>query len=95
MAGRRERHADRIHHGVRSGRAIERPGLARVRGRTGGRPRATTRQKPKAGMTLMADRGNAARDVAQRLGVPLSTLHACIDAGGHLREHARRLLGPR
>ena len=43
-------------------------------------------------MVLMADRDNAARDVAQQLGVSLSTLYAYVDAKGVPRERARALL---
>lgn len=65
---------------------------ARARGRAGGRPRVMTKQKVKAAMALMADRDNAARDVAHQLGVSLSTLYAYVDAKGEPRERARELL---
>ena len=65
---------------------------ARARGRAGGRPRVMTKQKVKAAMALMADRDNAARDVANQLGVSLSTLYAYVDAKGEPRERARELL---
>ena len=42
---------------------------ARARGRDGGHPRVMTRQKLKAAIAMMADRDNAARDVASQLGV--------------------------
>ena len=51
-----------------------------------------TRQKLRAAMALMADRDNAARDVAQQLGVSLSTLYAYVDAKGEPRERAHALL---
>ena len=51
-----------------------------------------TRQKLRAAMALMADRDNAARDVAHQLGVSLSTLYAHVDAKGEPRERARELL---
>jgi DNA invertase Pin-like site-specific DNA recombinase len=68
---------------------------ARARGRAGGRPRVMTRQKLKAAMALMADRENAARDVAAQLGVPPSTLYAYVDAKGEPRGRALELLGRR
>jgi hypothetical protein len=51
-----------------------------------------TRQKLRAAMALMADRDNAARDVAHQLGVSLSTLYAYVDAKGEPRKRARELL---
>lgn len=66
---------------------------ARARGRAGGRPRVMTKQKLKAAMALMADRDNAARDVAVQLGVSVSTLYAYVDAKGQPRERASELLG--
>ena len=68
---------------------------ARARGRAGGRPRAMTKQKLKAAMALMADRDNAARDVAKQLGISVSTLYAYVDAKGQARERAAELLGKR
>lgn len=68
---------------------------ARARGRSGGRPRVMTRQKLKAAMALMADRDNAAREVAAQLGVSLSTLYAYVDANGRPRERGVELLGKR
>jgi DNA invertase Pin-like site-specific DNA recombinase len=68
---------DLIHERTMAGLAA-----ARARGRKGGRPRVMTRQKLRAAMALMADRDNAARDVAQQLGVSLSTLYAYVDAKG-------------
>ena len=64
---------------------------ARARGRAGGRPRVMTKQKLKAAMALMADRENAARDVAAQLGVSLSTLYAYVDAKGAPRQRASAL----
>jgi DNA invertase Pin-like site-specific DNA recombinase len=66
-----------------------------ARGRAGGRPRVMTKQKLKAAMAMMADRDNAARDVAAQLGVSLSTLYAYVDAKGQPREQAAELLGKR
>ncbi len=68
---------------------------ARARGRAGGRPRVMTKQKLKAAMALMADRDNAARDVAKQLGISVSTLYAYVDAKGQARERAAELLGKR
>jgi len=68
---------------------------ARARGRAGGRPRVMTKQKLKAAMALMADRDNAARDVAKQLGVSVSTLYAYVDAKGQPRALGAKLLGKR
>jgi DNA invertase Pin-like site-specific DNA recombinase len=68
---------------------------ARARGRAGGRPRVMTKQKLKAAMAMMADRENAARDVAAQLGVSLSTLYAYVDAKGAPRLRAIELLEKR
>ena len=46
-------------------------------------------------MTMMADRDNAARDVAAQLGVSLSTLYAYVDPKGEPRPRAAELLGKR
>jgi DNA invertase Pin-like site-specific DNA recombinase len=81
---------DLIHERTLAGLAA-----ARARGRAGGRPRVMTKQKLKAAMALMADRDNAARDVARQLGVSLSTLYAYLDARGEPRERARELLVPK
>ena len=48
--------------------------------------------KLKVAMAMMADRDNAARDVAAELGVSLSTLYAYVDANGKPRERANELL---
>ena len=66
---------------------------ARARGRMGGRPRMMTRAKLKTAMAMMADRDNAARDIATVLGVSLSTLYAYVDSKGQPRLRARKLLG--
>lgn len=81
---------DLIHERTMAGLAA-----ARARGRAGGRPRVMTKQKLKAAMAMMADRDNAARDVAAQLGVSLSTLYAYVDAKGQPREQATELLGKR
>ncbi len=81
---------DLIHERTMAGLAA-----ARARGRAGGRPRVMTKQKLKAAMAMMADRENAARDVAAQLGVSLSTLYAYVDSKGQPREQATELLGKR
>lgn len=78
---------DLIHERTMAGLAA-----ARARGRAGGRPRVMTLKKLKAAMAMMADRDNAARDVAAELGVSLSTLYAYVDAKGKPRERANDLL---
>jgi DNA invertase Pin-like site-specific DNA recombinase len=78
---------DLIHERTMAGLAA-----ARARGRAGGRPRVMTKQKLKAAMAMMADRENAARDVAQQLGVSVSTLYAYVNAKGEPRERACELL---
>ncbi|MYL85405.1 recombinase family protein [Desulfovibrio aerotolerans] len=79
---------DLIHERTMAGLAA-----ARARGRAGGRPRVMTKQKLKAAMSMMADRDNAARDVAVQLGISLSTLYAYVDAKGQPRDCAIALLG--
>jgi DNA invertase Pin-like site-specific DNA recombinase len=66
---------------------------ARARGRTGGRPRLMTRAKLRTAMAMMADRGNAASEVAEQLGISTSTLYAYVDGKGQPKSPARRLLG--
>jgi DNA invertase Pin-like site-specific DNA recombinase len=68
---------------------------ARARGRTGGRPRLMTRAKLKTAMAMMADKDNAACDIAGALGVSLSTIYAYVDSKGRPRPRARKLLGAR
>jgi len=46
-------------------------------------------------MVMMADRENAARDVAAQLGISLSTLYAYVDAQGKPRARATEVLGKR
>jgi hypothetical protein len=46
-------------------------------------------------MTMMADRENAARDIAAQLGISLSTLYAYVDAQGRPRARATEVLGKR
>ncbi len=79
---------DLIHERTLAGLAA-----ARARGRMGGRPRMMTRAKLKTAMAMMADRDNAARDIATVLGVSLSTLYAYVGSKGQPRLRARKLLG--
>jgi DNA invertase Pin-like site-specific DNA recombinase len=66
---------------------------ARARGRTGGRPRLMTRAKLRTAMTMMADRNNVVGDVAEQLGISVSTLYAYVDGEGRAKPRARKLLG--
>jgi DNA invertase Pin-like site-specific DNA recombinase len=66
---------------------------ARARGRTGGRPRLMTRAKLRTAMTMMADRSNIAGEVAEQLGISVSTLYAYVDGEGRAKPRARKLLG--
>ena len=84
------RRRDLIHERTMAGLAA-----ARARGRSGGRPRVMTEAKLKTAMTMMADRENAARDVAAQLGISLSTLYAYVDAQGQPRARSTELLGKR
>ncbi len=43
-------------------------------------------------MAMMADRGNAATDVAEQLGISVSTLYAYVDGEGQAKPRARKLL---
>ena len=54
-----------------------------------------TKPKLKVAMAMMADRDNAAQDVATQLGVSLSTLYAYVDARGPPRPRATELLAKR
>ena len=66
---------------------------ARARGRAGGRPRLMTRARLRTAMTMMADRGNAASDVAEQLGISVSTLYAYVDGKGLAKLRVQKLLG--
>ena len=61
---------------------------ARARGRAGRRPRLMTRAKLRTAMTMMAERSNAATDVAEQLGISVSTLYAYVDGKGGKRSRA-------
>ena len=65
---------------------------ARARGRTGGRPRLMTRPKLRTAMAMMADRSNLAADIAEQLGVSVSTLYAYVNGAGQPKPRARALL---
>ncbi|HYD63935.1 recombinase family protein [Azospirillum sp.] len=66
---------------------------ARARGRCGGRPRTMTRAKLRTAMAMMADPANTAGEVAEQLGMSLSTLYAYVDGRGAPKAKARKLLG--
>ena len=65
---------------------------ARARGRNGGRPRLMTAAKLRTAMAMMADRSNAASNVAGQLGISLSTLYAYMDGEGQAKPRASKLL---
>ena len=79
---------DLIHERTMAGLAA-----ARARGRTGGRPRLMTRAKLRTAMAMMADRSNAATEVAEQLGISTSTLYAYVDGKGQPKPAAAKLLG--
>ena len=54
-----------------------------------------TKAKLRTAMTMMADRENAARDIAAQLGISISTLYAYVDAPGKPRPRATEVLGKR
>jgi len=66
---------------------------ARARGRTGGRPQLITRAKLRTALTMMADRNNVVGEVAEQLGISVSTLCAYVDGEGQAQPRARKLLG--
>jgi DNA invertase Pin-like site-specific DNA recombinase len=79
---------DLIHERTMAGLAA-----ARARGRTGGRPRLMTHTKLRTAMAMMADRSNAATEVAEQLGISTSTLYAYVDGEGRPKPRAAKLLG--
>jgi DNA invertase Pin-like site-specific DNA recombinase len=66
---------------------------ARARGHRGGRPRLMTRAKLRTAMAMMSDRSNVAGEVAEQLGISISTLYAYVDGEGRPKLRARSLLG--
>jgi hypothetical protein len=52
-----------------------------------------TRARPRAAMTMMADQGNAASDVAEQLRIGINTIYAYVDGEGQAKPRARRSLG--
>jgi hypothetical protein len=44
-------------------------------------------------MAMIADRGNVASDVAEQLGISISTLYAYVDGEGRPKPRATKLLG--
>ncbi len=66
---------------------------ARARGRIGGRPRLMSKAKLRTAMAMMADHNNAATEIAEQLGISLSTLYAYVDGKGEPKPRARKLLG--
>ena len=63
---------------------------ARAHGRSGGRPRMMTRPKLKTAM--MVDQENRARDVAEQLGLSVSTLYTYVDGEWQPKPRAVDLL---
>lgn len=51
-----------------------------------------TRPKLRTAMAMMADRGNLVADVAEQLGVSVSTLYAYVNGAGQPKPRARALL---
>jgi len=79
---------DLIHERTMAGLAA-----ARARGRTGRRPRLMTRAKLRMAMAMMADRPNAAAELAEQLDVSTSTLYAYVDGEGRPKPRTAKLLG--
>jgi hypothetical protein len=52
-----------------------------------------TRAKLRTAMAMMADQGNAASDVAEQLGVSVSTLYAYVNGEGQAKSHTQKLFG--
>jgi len=65
---------------------------ARARGRNGGRPRLMTRAKLRTAIAMMTDQTNGAGEVANQLGVSLSTLYAYVNGHGEPKPRASKLL---
>jgi DNA invertase Pin-like site-specific DNA recombinase len=65
---------------------------ARARGRVGGRPRKMTATALTMAMTALADPRNAAKEVAQRLGITTTTLYTYVNGDGSLKTVGQHLL---
>ncbi len=65
---------------------------ARARGRVGGRPRKMTATALTMAMTALADPRNAAKQVAQRLGITTTTLYTYVNGDGSLKAVGQHLL---
>jgi DNA invertase Pin-like site-specific DNA recombinase len=66
---------------------------ARARGRVGGRPRLMSRAKLRTAMVMMTDRNTSAHEVAEQLGISVSTLYAYVDGKGAAKPRGMKLLG--
>jgi hypothetical protein len=51
-----------------------------------------TRAKLRTAITMMADQGNVAGDIADQLGISLSTLYAYVNGKGEPKPRASKLL---
>src|SRR4029453_1478079 len=65
---------------------------ARARGRVGGRPRKMTATALTMAMTALADPRNAAKEVAQRLGITTTTLYTYVNGDGSPKAVGQHLL---
>src|SRR5499427_8525448 len=65
---------------------------ARARGRVGGRPRKMTTTVLTMAMTALADPRNAAKEVAQRLGITTPTLYTYVNGDGSPKAAGQYLL---
>jgi DNA invertase Pin-like site-specific DNA recombinase len=65
---------------------------ARARGRVGGRPRKMTTTALTMAMTALAEPRNAAKEVAQRLGITTTTLYTYVNGDGSPKAAGQHLL---
>jgi DNA invertase Pin-like site-specific DNA recombinase len=65
---------------------------ARARGHVGGRPRKMTATALTMAMTALADPRNAAKEVAQRLGLTTTTLYTYVNGDGSPKAVGQHLL---
>jgi len=65
---------------------------ARARGRVGGRPRKMTATVLTMAMTALAEPRNAAKEVAQRLGITTTTLYTYVNGDGSPKAAGQHLL---